>query len=64
MINIEKLIEDAFLKPFDNKDYGNVGAELEFPLINMNGGAVDTDVAKGVFSHFLKKKNRLCRRFF
>lgn len=53
MTDIEKLIERAFLEPFDGKDYGNVGVELEFPLINMEGGAVDENAAKGVFEYFL-----------
>ena len=54
MNDVEKLIEKEFLEPFDGKDYGNVGVELEFPLINMDGGPVDENVAKGIFTHFLQ----------
>lgn len=55
MIDAEKLIYDSFLKGFENKRLGNVGAELEFPLVNLRKEPVDISVARGVFDRFLKR---------
>ena len=33
-MNAEKIIYDSFLKSFEQKNIGNVGCELEFPLVN------------------------------
>jgi gamma-glutamylcysteine synthetase len=55
MINVEKLVYDSFLKGFEKKKLGNVGVELEFPLVNLKKESVDENVARGVFEHFLKR---------
>lgn len=54
-MDTRKLIYDTFLKPFEKRQYGNVGVELEFPLINLKKAPVDESVAKGMFDHFLKQ---------
>lgn len=54
-MDTRKLIYDTFLKPFENRQYGNVGIELEFPLVNLRKAPVDEAVAKGMFDHFLEK---------
>ena len=54
-MDARKLIYDTFLKPFEKRQYGNVGIELEFPLVNLNKEPVDEAVAKGMFDYFLAK---------
>lgn len=54
-MDTRKLIYDTFLKPFEKREYGNVGVELEFPLVNLDKAPVDENVAKGMFDHFLKR---------
>ena len=54
-MDAEKIIYDRFFKPFEEKSIKNVGAELEFPLVNMSGSDVDTSFAKGVLNVFLDK---------
>ena len=41
----KKIIYSRFFKPFENKKIGNVGCELEFPLISLAGCDVDTAFA-------------------
>ncbi len=54
-MDTRQLIYDTFLKPFEKRQYGNVGVELEFPLVNLNKAPVDESVAKGLFDYFLNK---------
>lgn len=54
-MDTRKLIYDTFIKPFEKRQYGNVGVELEFPLVNLEKAPVDEKVAKGMFDHFLKR---------
>lgn len=54
-MDTRKLIYDTFLKPFEKRQYGNVGIELEFPLVNLSKASVDESVAKGMFDYFLKR---------
>lgn len=54
-MDTRKLIYNTFLKPFENRQYGNVGVELEFPLVNLSKAPVDESVAKGIFDHFIKQ---------
>lgn len=54
-MDVRKLIYDTFLKPFEEREYGNVGVELEFPLVNLKKAPVDEKVAKGMFDHFLER---------
>lgn len=53
-MNTRKIIYDTFLKPFETKKVGNIGVELEFPLINKANCDVDTKFARGIFDLFLK----------
>ena len=54
-MDTRKLIYDTFIKPFEKREYGNVGVELEFPLVNLEKAPVDEKVAKGMFDHFLQR---------
>ena len=54
-MDTRKLIYDTFLRPFEKRQYGNVGVELEFPLVNLDKESVNEAVAKGMFDHFIKK---------
>ncbi len=54
-MDTKKLIYNTFLKPFEKRQYGNVGVELEFPLVNLDKKPVDECVAKGMFDHFMQK---------
>ena len=54
MIDLDASIDKTFLEPFRGKKYGNVGVELEFPLINLKKAPVDEKIAKGVFGYFLE----------
>lgn len=49
------LVYDAFIKKFENKKIGTVGVELEFPLVNLDGGDVDTFFAKNILVEFKKE---------
>lgn len=49
------IIKNHFLKPFMNKQKGNVGVELEFPLINMEKKPVSLTVAQNLLDSFLEK---------
>ncbi len=54
-MDIRKLVYDMFLKPFEGREYGNVGVELEFPLVNLKKAPVEEHIAKGIFDYFLEK---------
>ncbi|MCK9480074.1 MAG: hypothetical protein M0R40_11350, partial [Firmicutes bacterium] len=54
-----EIIYNRFLKPFENKRKGNVGIELEFPLLNMSKKPVSREVANGLLDLFLKKGFRV-----
>ena len=48
-----KIITDRFIKPLLGKTFGNVGTELEFPIINLNRADIDVTLANGLYGHFL-----------
>ncbi len=54
-MDTKKLIYDTFMKPFEKRRYGNVGIELEFPLVNLKKAPVDENVAKGIFGYFSER---------
>lgn len=54
-MDTRKLIYDTFLKPFEERQYGNVGIELEFPLVNLDKAPVNESVCKGMFDYFIDK---------
>lgn len=49
------IIRKQFIKPFENKQKGNVGTELEFPLLNMAKKPVSIQVAQRLLDLFLEK---------
>ena len=53
--NARKIIYDHFFAKFDGKESKNIGVELEFPLVNANGGDVDKKVAKKLIDFFINK---------
>ncbi len=59
MNNPREIIYDRFIKPFAGKKIGNVGVELEFPLINNNGGDIDTKFVASIMD-FIGEKGFSC----
>lgn len=55
MKNVREIIYERFIKPFATKNTGNVGVELEFPLINSNGGDIDTPFVASIMD-FIEEK--------
>lgn len=49
------VIKKRFILPFENKQMGNVGVELEFPLLNMEKKPVSRQIAQGLLDSFLEK---------
>lgn len=54
-MNAEKIIYDSFLKSFEQKNIGNVGCELEFPLVNTKKKDIDVSVARGLLTFLIEK---------
>ena len=54
MKSAREIIYDNFIKPFESKKSGNIGVELEFPLINNNGKNVDVNFVSSIMEHFEK----------
>ena len=59
MMNPREIIYDRFIKPFSGKTGVNVGVELEFPLINNDGGDVDTEFVASIMN-FIEEKGFSC----
>ena len=62
MKNPREIIKDRFIKPFAGKSRGNIGVELEFPLINTNGGDIDTEFVASIMD-FIGEKGFKCVLF-
>ena len=54
-LDARKIIYNHFFAKFEGKTSKNIGVELEFPLLNANGGDVDKKVAKRLIDHFINK---------
>jgi len=52
-MNVIDVIYERFIAPLKDKKLGNIGVELEYPLINLEKNPVDTDFAKGYFEYLL-----------
>lgn len=59
MRNPREIVYDRFIKPFVGKNSCNIGVELEFPLINDNGGDVDTQYVASIMD-FIEGKGFSC----
>lgn len=59
MKNPREIIYERFITPFADKKIGNIGVELEFPLINTNGGDIDTEFVASIMD-FIGKKGFSC----
>ena len=59
MNNPREIIYDRFIKPFAGKKQGNIGVELEFPLINNDGGDIDIPFVASIMD-FIEKKGFSC----
>ncbi len=59
MKNPREIIYDRFITPFAGKSLGNIGVELEFPLINTNGGDIDTEFVASIMD-FIGEKGFSC----
>ncbi len=53
-MDYKEIIKNRFIKPLLNKETGNIGVELEFPLLNTEKAPVDLCTAKGLFNVFLE----------
>ena len=51
-MNCEKVIQERFIKPLLSKKTGNIGVELEFPLLNMSKAPVDKKIALDLLEMF------------
>ncbi len=49
------LIYNRFLQPFSTKHIGNIGLEVEMPLVNLAQAPVDITVAKGLMDFLLTR---------
>lgn len=58
-MNPREIIYDRFIKPFAGKTGVNVGVELEFPLINNDGGDVDAEFVASIMN-FIGQKGFSC----
>lgn len=59
MNNPREIIYDRFIKPFAGKKQGNIGVELEFPLINNDGGDIDIPFVASIMD-FIEDKGFSC----
>lgn len=59
MKNPREIVYNRFIKPFVGKTSQNVGVELEFPLINNDGGDVDTEFVASIMD-FIGGKGFSC----
>lgn len=59
MISPREIIRNRFIKPFVGKKAGNVGVELEFPLINNDGGDIDIPFVASIMD-FIGDKGFKC----
>ena len=55
MLNPREIIYNRFIKPFSGKTARNIGVELEFPLINKNGGDVDRTFVAAIMDYIEEK---------
>ena len=62
MRNPREIVYDRFIKPFEGKKSSNVGVELEFPLINNNGGDIDIPFVASIMD-FIEEKGFSCVLF-
>ena len=54
-----EIIKKRFIDPFNGKTIGNIGVELEFPLINVKGESVSREVTDGLMEMFLRSGFRV-----
>lgn len=54
-----EIIYERFIKPFEGRKIGNIGVELEFPLINTDGGDIDTQFVASIMD-FIEKRGFSC----
>ena len=53
-MNCEKVIHERFIEPLWSKKTGNIGIELEFPMLNMAKSPVDKKIALGLLEMLCK----------
>ncbi len=59
MNNPREIVYDRFIKPFAGKKQGNIGVELEFPLISSDGGDIDIPFVASIMD-FIEEKGFSC----
>ena len=55
MLTPREIIYNRFIKPFSGKTSQNIGVELEFPLINKNGGDVNKTFVAAIMDYIEEK---------
>lgn len=53
-MNAKDIVYERFISPLNSKKLGNIGVELEFPLINLDKKPVDTQFAKSFLAYLLE----------
>ena len=54
-MNYKDVIHNRFIKPLLNKKTGNIGVELEFPMLNLSKQPVDKNIALDLLNYFLNR---------
>ena len=53
-MSYKKVINSRFIKPLLNKKTGNIGVELEFPMINLDKQPIDKEKALSLLAFFIQ----------
>ncbi|QLB50967.1 glutamate-cysteine ligase family protein [Streptococcus sanguinis] len=63
MINSIQILKERYLKNIKENPTVYIGIELEFPIVNSQGGATDTNVAKNLLKRLLEEYDFEVERF-
>ncbi len=61
-MNAKTIVENKFIKPFENKKANHIGVELEFPIVNCNKKNTDARFVASVLP-YLEEKGFFCTLF-
>ena len=53
-MDYKEIIHNRFIKPLLNKKTGNIGIELEFPMLNLNKSPIEQNIAINLLHYFLE----------
>lgn len=63
MMDSIQILKERYLKNIKENPTVYIGIELEFPIVNSQGGATDTNVAKNLLKHLLEEYDFESERF-